>query len=150
MPVTNAESVTWWHAIRRYLVILALGNLLWEALQMPLYTLWYEGTVRQIVLYGLHCTGGDILIGLSALMGALLVLGRPQWPGQKYRPVALAAILIGVTYTVFSEWYNVYVANGWAYASLMPQILGIGLSPIAQWIVIPALGFRWARKAGRR
>jgi len=142
--------VTWWHAIRRYLIVLGLGNLLWEALHMPLYTVWYEGTTGQIVLYGLHCTGGDILIGLSALMASLLIFGDAAWPARNYRRVAVVAISLGVAYTVFSEWDNVYVTESWAYAPAMPTILGIGLSPVAQWGVIPGLAFWSARKASFR
>ncbi len=57
--------------------------------------------------------------------------------------VAVAAISVGLTYTAFSEWLNVYVRHSWTYAELMPIIpgTGIGLSPILQWIVVPAAAF---------
>src|SRR5436309_3538846 len=49
---------------------------------------------------------------------------------------------ICVVYTAFSEWLNVVVRHSWAYSGSMPAIaLGsvrIGLSPIAQWIIVPA------------
>jgi hypothetical protein len=42
-----------------------------------------------------------------------------------------------VTFTVWSEWYNVYRANNWDYAAAMPTVLGIGLSLLLQWTIVP-------------
>src|SRR3546814_3822737 len=37
------------HAVlRRYLVVIALGNFVWEMFHMPLYTIWREGTWNEI------------------------------------------------------------------------------------------------------
>ena len=114
---------------------------------MPLYTLWRTGTPGQIILYGLHCTLGDILIGFTALMLALLGLGNPDWPHRHYRRVAVTAIGLGLATTIFSEWYNVYRAANWAYSDLMPTVLGIGVSPLLQWLILPTAGFWWIRRA---
>ncbi|MGL1834438.1 hypothetical protein ACKVEX_12605 [Rhodocyclaceae bacterium SMB388] len=46
-------------------------------------------------------------------------------------------IASGVSYTAFSEWHNVHVAGSWAYVESMPTIVGIGVSPLLQWIVVP-------------
>ena len=46
-------------------------------------------------------------------------------------------VVLGLGYTVFSEWYNVYRIGAWAYAEIMPRILGIGLTPLLQWVVVP-------------
>ena len=60
-----------------------------------------------------------------------------------------AAIMIGITYTVFSEWLNVEVRRSWSYSPAMPVLpwLGAGLSPILQWLVVPGvaatLTFGW-------
>lgn len=54
--------MAWLGCLRRYLIVLAAGNLAWEALHIPLYRLWETGTYRQIVLYRLHCFAGDLLI----------------------------------------------------------------------------------------
>ncbi len=55
--------------------------------------------------------------------------------------------MLGVVYTAFSEWLNLVVRQSWAYSPLMPVIGGIGLTPLLQWLVIPPLAFRFARKA---
>jgi hypothetical protein len=59
-------------------------------------------------------------------------------------------MLLGLVYTVFSEWLNVSVRGSWAYASAMPvvPILGTGLSPVLQWLVVPAASFIWVRSQG--
>ena len=44
-----------------------------------------------------------------------------------------------VAYTAWSEWYNVYRAGNWGYTTSMPTILGIGLSPLLQWLILPPL-----------
>jgi len=138
--------MTWIATLRRYLLLLSAGNLLWEFAHMPLYRLWHEGTLTQIVLYGLHCTGGDILIGLASVMLALLLFGRAEWPAQGYRRVAFWTLLFGLVTTIFSEWYNVRVEQSWSYSGRMPTVFGVGLSPLTQWLAVPALSFWWARR----
>ena len=136
----------WLNALRRYLIAMALGNLVWEFAHMPLYTLWETGTPSEIVFAALHCTGGDILITTSALLAALFLLGSSQWPDVGYRRVGIATTLIGLGYTVFSEWLNIEVREAWDCRDLMPVIpvIDAGLSPIAQWIVLPIIAFWWA------
>lgn len=110
---------------------------------MPLYAVWHTGSVSEIVFYGLHCTLGDLLIATAVLLTATTFAGGPSWPEENGLRVAIAAIALGLAYTAYSEWLNVYVRKSWAYSELMPFIpwTGIGLSPMMQWIVVPALGY---------
>lgn len=143
----------WFSTMRRYLAAMALGNLVWEFAHMPLYTLWDTGSPSEIVFAAVHCAGGDILIATAALLAALFLFGSGKWPEADYRGVALVAIVIGLGYTVFSEWLNIEVREAWAYRDIMPVIplIDAGLSPVAQWIVLPVLAFWWAapRKAAQ-
>src|SRR3546814_18869101 len=66
----------WLRALRRYMVGVALANLVWEFAHMPLYTLWETGSPSEIAFAALPCTGGDILIDLASLMLALFLVGR--------------------------------------------------------------------------
>ena len=140
-------------ALRRYLVAVAAGNLVWEFAQMPFYTIWSTGTWKDIVFAALHCTGGDILIALSSLTIALLSVGNGAWPDERFWPVAALTIALGVSYTVFSEWLNVVVRSAWAYSDLMPVLplfgFKVGLFPLLQWIVLPLLAFGCARRSTR-
>jgi hypothetical protein len=47
---------------------------------------------------------------------------------------------------MFSEWLNIEVRGAWAYRDTMPVIpvIGMGLSPFLQWIIVPILAFKWA------
>jgi hypothetical protein len=87
------------------------------------------------------------MIAGICLILSLAVLGRNAWPLQRFGAVAAATVLLALSYTVFSEWLNTEVRESWAYREAMPRlpVLGTGLSPLLQWIVVPVLGFRWAR-----
>lgn len=143
-PPDHAITKAAW-ALRYALAIAAL-NLLWELLQLPLYTVWAVGSTREIVFDVLHCTVGDLLIAGLSLLAALALVQPNGWPQQPSIATCLLTLLLGVGYTVHSEWYNTTVTHQWAYSGLMPQIAGIGLSPIAQWLVIPCAAFRWAQR----
>ena len=125
----------------RYLFWMGLFNLGWEVVQLPLYTLWRDESPAFITFAVLHCTAGDVLISAISLLVARIVVGGRQWPEQSYMQVALTAIAIGVVYTVYSEWSNTVVTRSWAYSALMPTLWGIGLSPLLQWVLIPAWVF---------
>jgi hypothetical protein len=142
----HRETTGDWHAaLRVYLLTIAGGNLVWEFLQLPLYTIWQTGGWSDVAFAALHCTGGDVLIALSALMLALLLIGSMHWPDQRFWPVAALTILLGVLYTLFSEWLNIEIRAAWAYSDKMPVVnlfgFHVGLSPVAQWLVIPGAAF---------
>ena len=130
----------------RYLGALAFGNLLWEAFQLPLFTLWRTASSAYLAFAALHCWFGDLLIG-SACLGLGIIVAGSSWPSRGYARVAAVAIVLDIAYTVFSEWLNVAVRGSWAYAVAMPRVppFGTGLTPLLQWVVIPLAGFAWAR-----
>jgi hypothetical protein len=131
--------------VLQYIATTAVLNLIWEVLQLPLYTLWSDSTPSAIAFAVVHCTVGDALIAALSLSAALILVGSKEWPGERFLSGALLAITFGVTYTVFSEWNNTVVKRAWTYSSLMPTILGIGLSPLAQWFIIPGFAFGYLR-----
>ena len=94
---------------------------------------------------------GDVLIALAVLAGALVVVGNSAWPIQRSGRVVAVTMTAGLAYTVFSEWLNTEVRRSWAYSDLMPvlPLLGTGLSPLLQWLVVPAAALWLAFWAGR-
>jgi hypothetical protein len=136
----------WLTAIRRYPIATFGGNLAWETAHMPLYTLWHTGTTRDITQAIIHCTLGDLVIATVALIVALVVAGSPAWPYERAGSVMAVMIAAGVGYTVYSEYLNTVVRGAWTYTEWMPTMpwLGTGLSPLAQWLIIPTVTLVWA------
>lgn len=135
MANTFISSVVGWALISAPL------HLAWEALHVRLYTLWHEASAGVIVYSVLHCTAGDILIAAAAYVIAAGATRSSDWPRRAWRlgvPVLLAS---GLAYTMASEWINVYRLQRWAYAPHMPLIGGIGVTPLAQWLVVPLVVF---------
>ena len=132
-------------AIRIYLSLSVVGNLIWEALQLPLYMIWQNGTSRQQAFAVIHCTAGDFLIATSALVLALMTVGHNDWPASHLKRVATVAIALGLGYTIFSEGLNVFVRSSWSYSEWMPAVSlagwKVGLSPLLQWSIVPTACF---------
>lgn len=144
----------WRQTILRFLGAMAAGNLVWEIAHVPLYTLWVEGTWAEISYAVLHCTVGDVMIAGTCLLLAVALLGKGSWPLRRFGAVAAATIVLALGTTVFSEWLNTEVRGAWAYREAMPRlpVLGTGLTPVLQWIIVPLLAFWWAKRveAARR
>ena len=140
-------------AALRYLPWMAVLNLLWEIAQLPLYTIWTEGARAEIAFAVFHCTLGDILIGAAVLALALTLTGARAPVQWRWGRIATLMVLFGVGYTVFSEWLNTTLAR-WTYSPFMPTLnlgeIKIGLSPLAQWIVVPSLALYFSRRNSSR
>lgn len=145
-------SLPWLGALRIYLGLTAGLHLIWEVAQLPLYTIWNTGSPQDIAFALFHCTIGDLLIAALSLVMALICFGGPAWPRERFTLVMVATLSIGIGYTVYSEYLNTVVRKAWAYSELMLTLppLGTGVSPLLQWIIVPAIGFlvmkRWVRR----
>ena len=62
---------------------------------------------------------------------------------------ALIASAVGLAYIGWSEWYNVYRAENWQYMPAMPLLFGVGLSPLLQWVFVPAVTLPVVRRYAR-
>jgi hypothetical protein len=145
----NGTSALWLATLRRYFAVFAGVNLIWEIAQAPLYTVWVNGTPEWIAFSILHCTAGDIVIGAAVLLAALVCAGN-GWPHSRivYGRVAALTVILGVTYTIYSEYLNVEVHRVWEYRELMPRVppFGTGLLPLIQWLIVPMISFWGARR----
>lgn len=143
------DGAFWRAFLARYLPCIAVANLAWELAQLPLYTLWTERSRGYVTYAVVHCTVGDVLIAGGALLVAMSVAAPPGFPRRGFARVAVLATLLGLGYTVLSEWLNTAVRASWAYAPAMPilPLVGVGLTPLLQWLVLPPLAlcvaFRW-------
>ena len=140
-PLWYRDRAAWNFIAIRYVPLLGAFNLSWEIAQLPLYTLWEEGTPSFIAYAVVHCTLGDVLIGTLALLVALVAARARALETWRWRRVAIFLVIPAVGYTALSEWINTVARAGWAYSDLMPVVgfggIEIGFSPLAQWLVIP-------------
>lgn len=64
--------------------------------------------------------------------------------------MALLTALVGLAYTAFSEWMNITWLRSWTYADSMPTLaiggFELGLSPVAQWLVVPPVALYLATR----
>lgn len=141
--VTPEPVVTegrWWSVPELRLAILGLPlQLLWEIAQFPLYTVWHQNDWSYI-LYGLaHCTLGDLLILVVSYELVALLNRNRHWIDGRVVLNALLFTLAGIGYTIYSEMINVRVRGTWGYTETMPLLpfIGIGATPILQWLLIP-------------
>ena len=104
-----------------------------------------------IVYAVLHCTAGDVLIGVGSLLAALLATRSGPFEEWHWFRLGLVAVVFGVLYTAFSEWMNTVVRDSWTYSAWMPvlPVLSIGVSPLLQWVLTPPAALAVARRFAR-
>jgi hypothetical protein len=143
------DRQAWRLIVLRYLPLLAVLNLIWEMAHVRLYTLWYEATPAYMAFSIVHCTAGDVLIGAAALFTALIAARAGPLAHWHWRPLGVLTALIGLAYTIFSEWMNITWLRSWTYAESMPKVevagFELGLTPVAQWLVVPPLALYLCR-----
>lgn len=129
--------MSFWQAPEARLAVWGFGlNALWEAGQSPLYT-DSDRSWGYLVRSRLHCTAGDVLILLAAFWVVSLLFRTRSWAVRGGFAAAAVFAGLGFAYTGWSEIHNTQIVRTWAYSPEMPQIGGIGLAPLLQWLLIP-------------
>ncbi len=118
-----------------------LLNFIWEIWQVPLFQgmdnlTHFEATI--------HCTLaalGDVVILLVAFWIIALTARSRSWIIHPKTIQVAGFIAIGIVITVVVEAIAIHVLNRWQYATAMPTlpILGTGITPILQWLIIPPI-----------
>lgn len=124
-------------------------NFAWEMAQAYLYA--SMGTVREATWQCLVASVWDVAIVLAIAAVTSLVFGSTAWLAER-RPAAFAvAALIGAAVAVVIEWRALGLER-WAYGSRMPVIpgLNVGIVPILQMVLLPAVIFLLARTTSSR
>ena len=138
----------YWRWIAVILITFAL-HFAWEMGQHSLYLLMHSLPFWRATAVCARATAGDLVITAIAFAAAAKLGGR-YWPLLRRRlsptPIFLT---VGMLITIGYEIYAVSTGR-WAYDERMPQIFGIGLSPLLQWIVIPLLEIAAFTKIWRR
>lgn len=115
---------------------------------MPLYA--GAGYDRRAFFYCFLASLGDGLLVLLIFAAGWIVFRRREWFVRHGARGYLLMLAAGLIIAVGIE--RVAVGTGqWLYAEQMPRVLGVGLAPIAQMLVLPPLIFRlvaaWRRRS---
>lgn len=128
-------------------------HFVWEFWQIPLYAGVSAMPHLEGVILCSKATFGDVLIALGAYVAIALATGDRCWP-RRWNAKRVGGYLgLGLAATVVLEWMATRVLDRWQYAPDMPvlPVLGTGLAPVLQWILIPlvsllALRRLWSRQ----
>ena len=125
-----------------------LLNFVWEFWQIG----WFADISTVSHLEGVklctRATFGDIGIALVAFWAVSFSERTRSWVSNPTKRNVMVFVLVGVVITILLEWLATSVLDRWAYAESMPTlpILGTGLLPLTQWIVIPPLILWFVRR----
>ena len=142
-----------------------LLNFAWEISQMPFYSEMGMG-LRDNYLEFLRIHWEVSLKDALMVVVVCLVIGfllrNWQWakPRKAGSPDQSSAIDLGIKtfnggwvilwlslpiWQGIIEYYSVYIYSRWAYADSMPLLLGIGLLPLLQMLILPSLAVLLSR-----
>ena len=121
-----------------------LLNYPWEFLQVPLYLGMAEASHWEAIKTCTRATLGDALIMLVSYWIVAAVARTRWWVLSPSARQLIGFAAAGVVITVVIEHFAVRSDSqmwGWRYAPAMPivPLLGAGLTPVLQWIVLPPL-----------
>ena len=116
-----------------------LLHFVWEFWQVPYYADMPDISHWQGVRICTMATIGDVVIVVTAFVAARLATGSRHWILEKDRRGVVVFVLTGLGITIAAEWVFTDLLGRWAYADGMPVIpvLGTGLTPFLQWLILP-------------
>jgi hypothetical protein len=116
-----------------------LLNFPWEFLQAPLFKDMASAPHWAAVKVCGLSTLGDALIALVAFWSVAATVRSRRWILRPTPRQVAGFVAVGLVITVLAERLGTGLLHRWAYAPAMPVIpvLGVGLSPILQWVALP-------------
>lgn len=128
--------------------VVALGavsffvHFVWEMWQVPFYQGMSSSSHGEVVWLCTRATLGDVVIALTALVPPVLVFRRGLARLLVLRAGPLLLYLAtGLVVTMGLEYHATEIADRWQCKDLMPRlpVLGTGLLPLLQWLVLPVV-----------
>lgn len=125
-----------------------LLNYPWEFLQVPFFDDMPTMPHWEAVVFCTRATFGDVLIALAAFWGMAAFTRNRSWILEPTLRAVLLFLAIGVVITLGLEWHATEIDDRWQYADTMPTlpILGTGLLPLIQWLILPLLLIWFVRR----
>ncbi|WP_310449522.1 hypothetical protein [Sulfuritalea sp.] len=117
-----------------------LLNLPWEMWQIPLFTGTSSLAHWDGVVMCTRATVGDAVIALCAFWLVATVCTR-DWIRRPSGISLGAFVAAGLVATIALEYWATRIGGRWEYAEAMPRLplLGTGLAPLLQWLLLPPL-----------
>ena len=133
------------------LIFALLLNYPWEFLQAPFFQEMPGATHWEAVKVCTRAAFGDSVIMLIAYCSVAVAVSDRWWIQAPSRTQMLGFIAAGVAITVAIEHFAIrstLPAWGWRYADTMPTlpVVGVGLTPLLQWILLPPLAIWFVRR----
>ena len=118
-----------------------LLNLAWEFWQTPFFSGLAQGPHWKGVLLCTRAALGDAFISLLAYWVVCVAARTRQWGKRPTKGQVVLFVGLGLAVTVILEVLATRVFDRWSYSGAMPVVpgLGVGLLPIAQWLLLPPL-----------
>ena len=133
------------------LIFALLLNYPWEFLQAPFFEGMAVASHWDAVKVCTRGAVGDAVIMLLAYWSVSVASSDRLWFRTRSRVQMLGLIAAGVIITVGIEHFATQSTNpawGWRYADTMPTVpvVGVGLTPLLQWILLPPLAIWFVRR----
>lgn len=113
-------------------------NFVWEFLQVPFFRNMARLPHWEAVKFCAVATMGDATIMLVAFWIVAATARTRQWvvnPGWGHLAIFAG---VGIAITVVLE-FSALSSERWEYSEAMPVVLGIGVAPLLQWLILPLL-----------
>jgi hypothetical protein len=130
-----------WRALALIFAVAVMVNYIWVLAQAP----FYVGLEYSPAMFW-HCfvasLGDGVMVLLIVSAGWLTSKGS-DWFVRPGLVGYIVMTLSGFFLAVLVEWVAVHILNRWQYAEDMPRLpsIDIGLTPIAQMLILPPLIF---------
>lgn len=120
-----------------------LLNFPWEFLQVPLFEQMPNAPHWEAIKTCSRATLGDAAIMLAVYWAVAATRGNRNWITKPDTANVLLFTTLGVLTTAIIERLAMagFWIGSWTYSAAMPVVpgIGVGLSPLLQWLVLPPL-----------
>lgn len=118
-----------------------LLNFPWEAWHIQLYRSLETLSYREAVTFVTVASVGDAALAVIAFWAVAAATRSRIWILEPTPKRIAGFVGVGLGITIAWEWLATRVLDWWQYADTMPilPLLGTGVSPVLQWVLLPPL-----------
>lgn len=125
-----------------------LLNFVWEFWQVPFFAGMSSAPHWSATRFCSLASAGDAMITLTSFWLVAAVAQRRAWVLQPSAKQVALFTMTGIVITLIAEWAATEMLGWWSYAERMPTLplLGTGLLPLLQWMILPPLVVWFVRR----